>query len=371
MNPRSPLHKLNWLFLMVVVLMVLGYFGHLWPSDMVYRASTREPINYKPNRVKHIATPEPAKAVYMTSYVAGVKSWRGKILKLIDDTELNSLVIDIKDYTGVSVGERTPDIKDFIKELHEHDVYVIGRVSVFQDQKYVKEHPELAVLRKDNGNVWRDGKGIAWLDPGSLDVWDYIVGIARDYYEMGFDEINFDYIRFPSDGDMNNISYTFASSTRSKSNQMKLFYEYLDHELRMKGIPISADLFGMTTSNTDDLGIGQVLENALEHFDYVAPMVYPSHYPPHFNGWPDPNKVPGEVVNYALVKAVTRALVASSSPDKIRPWLQDFDYGGNYGEKEVRAQINAVYDAGLTSWMLWDPGVKYTPGALDKIATPT
>src|SRR3989344_5986564 len=101
MNPRSPLHKLNWLFLMVVVLMVLGYFGHLWPSDMVYRASTREPINYKPNRVKHIATPEPAKAVYMTSYVAGVKSWRGKILKLIDDTELNSLVIDIKDYTGM------------------------------------------------------------------------------------------------------------------------------------------------------------------------------------------------------------------------------------------------------------------------------
>src|SRR3990167_3505705 len=112
---------------------------------------------------------------------------------------------------------------------------------------------------------------------------------------------------------MNNISYTFASSTRSKSNQMKLFYEYLDFELRGRGIPISADLFGMTTTNTDDLGIGQILENALTYFDYVAPMVYPSHYPATFNGWPDPNKVPYEIIKFSMDSAVARVKIGRAS----------------------------------------------------------
>lgn len=313
-------------------------------------------------------TPEPVKAVYMTSYVAGVVDWRERILKLIDDTELNALVIDVKDYTGVNIIERAPDIADYVRELHDHDVYVIGRLSVFQDQKYVDEHPEYAVLRKDNAQVWRDRKGIAWLDPGSREVWDYIVTLARDSYKLGFDEINFDYIRYPSDGDIDNIAYAHSDPNISKSEQMRLFYKYLDFKLRPEGIPISADLFGLTTVYTHDMNIGQLLENTLPYFDYVSPMVYPSHFADGFGGWPDPNKVPGEVVRYSLIEASRRATAASSSPHKLRPWLQDFDYGGNYGEVEVRAQINAVYDAGLTSWMLWDPSVKYTQGALD--ATP-
>jgi len=355
------------ILLSLVALVTLVYFGLIRTSASEYQLATA--LENKSDKVAHIYTPEPLRAIYMTSYVADVKDWREKILKLIDDTELNSLVIDIKDYTGVLVIDRAPDIADYVEELHEHGVYVIGRVSVFQDQKYVKEHPELAVKRKDNGAVWRDRKGIAWLDAGSQKSWDYVVGIARDYYKMGFDEINFDYIRFPSDGDMTNITYTFATST--KPVVMKSFYTYLDRELRSEGIPISADLFGLTTVRSDDMGIGQVLENALAHFDFVAPMVYPSHYPPTFNGWPDPNKVPGEVVKYSMIKATARAAAASSSPYKLRPWLQDFDYGGSYGEKEVRAQIQAVYDSGLTSWMLWDPGVRYTPEALDKNSTST
>ena len=326
--------------------------------------------NIKPKeKVVHISTPEPVRALYMTVYVANVPKWRNNILKLINETEINSLVIDIKDYTGVLISERAPDIEDYINILHEHGVYVIGRLSVFQDQRYVKEHFEFAVKRKDNGQVWRDKKGIAWLDPNSKEVWKYVVGLAKDSYAQGFDEINFDYIRFPSDGDMTNVFYTHGSSTMSKADQVKEFSAYLSGELRSEGIPISADLFGMTTTNSDDLGIGQILENALAHFDYVAPMVYPSHYPPSFNGWVDPNKVPYEIVYYSMNKAVERAVAASSSPRKLRPWLQDFDYGGNYGEAEVRAQKMAVYDTCLTSWMLWDPGVKYTPSALDKVAS--
>ncbi|HEY9583297.1 MAG TPA: putative glycoside hydrolase [Candidatus Paceibacterota bacterium] len=359
----------------LLIIVCVIFLGWLYSSAGVYNSRVSETASTTTREIiKHLETPIPVKAIYMTSYVAGVRDWRERILKLISDTELNALVIDIKDYTGVNVIERAPDIKDFIKELHTHNIYVIGRLSVFQDQLYVKEHPEYAVKRKDNGGVWRDRKGIAWLDPSSREVWNYTVGLAKDSYQMGFDEINFDYIRFPSDGDMANVHYAYSSSSQStinKSAKMKEFYKYLDEKLRGLGIPISADLFGMTTTNTDDLGIGQVLENALAHFDYVAPMVYPSHYPPNFNGWPNPNTVPYELINFVMTSAGRKAYMASSSPDKLRPWLQDFNYGGNYGPKEVRAQINAVYDAGLSSWMLWDPGVKYTPEALDRIATST
>lgn len=325
--------------------------------------------------VSHVETPQVVKAVYMTNYVADVKDWRQRIKKLIDTTELNAVVIDIKDYTGVYVTDRAPDIKDFIEELHKSNIYVIGRLSVFQDQKYVKEHPEFAVKRKDNGDVWRDRKGIAWLDAGSHDVWDYIVGLAKKSHDLGFDEINFDYIRYPSDGDMQNTLYTHSSSTIAHSDQLKLFFAYLDQQLRPQGIPISADLFGMTTTASDDMGIGQILENALPHFDFVDPMVYPSHFPPHFNGWADPNKVPYDIIKYTMTRAIERAnlldgLVATTTPPgptamKLRPWLQDFNYGGHYGEAEVRAQKKATYDVGLSSWLMWDPGVKYTSSAFN------
>jgi hypothetical protein len=227
--------------------------------------------------------------------------------------------------------------------------------------------------------VWRDRKGIAWIDAGSRDAWDYLVGIAKDHYAMGFDEINFDYIRFPSDGDMSNVLYTHAGTT-TRVVVMDEFYSYLDSKLRSEGIPISADLFGMVTVNQDDLGIGQKLEIALSYFDFVAPMVYPSHYPATFHGYANPNEHPGGVVQFSMTTAVERADAmdrkkGSTTPlttrYKLRPWLQDFDYGGDYDAADVRAQIQATYDSGLTSWMLWDAGVKYTPSALEDAPTTT
>ena len=123
----------------------------------------------------------------------------------------------------------------------------------------------------------------------------------------------------------------------------------------------------MTTTNNDDLGIGQYLEDALPYFDAIAPMVYPSHYPPNYNGWKDPNQHAYDVVHYSMSRAVSRAMVASTTPLKLRPWLQDFDYGGDYDIPEVKAQIQATYDAGLDSWMLWSPSNRYTRAALDSI----
>lgn len=327
--------------------------------------------------VTHLKTPEPLKALYMTSWVAGEKKWRDSIVRIIDETELNAIVIDVKDYSGGisfkvsnpvldAVGaqeNRIPDIKKFISELHQKGIYVIARISVFQDPKLVKKHPEFAVKRASDGAIWKDYKGISWIDVGARDAWDYVAEIGKESYAVGFDELNFDYIRFPSDGNMRDIAYSW-SGKRPKADVLEEFFSHLHNALAPTGAILSADLFGMTTTNMDDLNIGQVLERAVPYFDYIAPMVYPSHYPPKFNGYPNPNLVPYEVVKFSLDRAVARMNAATTSPLKIRPWLQDFQYGGTYGPKEVRAQIQATYDAGLTSWMLWDPAVRYTRGAL-------
>lgn len=324
-------------------------------------------------KIVHIKTPEPVKAVYMTSWVAGNEKLRNRVIDLIDGTEINSIVIDIKDYTGRisfkvddeklkeigSVEDRIPDIVDLIDSLHEKNIYVIGRISSFQDSYFVKKFPQYAVKKK-NGEVWKDHKGISWLDAGAEPVWDYLVSIGNEAYTKGFDELNFDYIRFPSDGNMDDISYAFGNG-RNRIQVMKDFYAFIDKSFRPNNIPISADLFGMTTSNSDDLGIGQILGNALIHFDYVSPMIYPSHYPPNFNGWPNPAKKPYEVIKFALEKGINKALIASTSPNKIRPWLQDFGINGvPYTPEMVREQIKATYDVGLTSWMMWNASNNYS-----------
>ncbi len=327
--------------------------------------------------VTHLLTPEPLKAIYMTSWVAGTKSIREKLVKIIDDTELNALVIDIKDYTGQNAltDGRMPDIKEFIRTLHEKEVYVIGRIAVFQDPLFVKERPELAVKRASDGGVWKDRKGITWLDAAGEEAWERAVTLARESYALGFDEINFDYIRFPSDGDMEDIAYPFYDKTMTtKPEVLRQFFAYLDKELSDLPLPISADLFGLTTSAKSDLGIGQILEDAAPHFDYIAPMVYPSHFAAGFEGFKNPAANPYEVVKYSMDEAVKKLTStttpafasASARQGKLRPWLQDFDLGADYTADMVRAQIEATYDAGLTSWMLWDPSNKYTRDALDE-----
>lgn len=331
-----------------------------------------------PTPVIHIKTPDSLKAIYMTSYVAGIPKLRDGLVNLIDTSELNAVVIDVKDYSGHisfkvddpklqeagSAENRIPDIKDFIIKLHEKGIYVIGRISTFQDSYLVKKHPEYAVKTKE-GEVWHDYKGVSWLDAGTKPVWDYIISVGDEAYADGFDELNFDYIRFPSDGNMKDIAYP-NSEGRVKSEVLKEFFSYIGESFHQKNIPISADLFGLTTSNRDDLGIGQVLEDALANFDYVSPMVYPSHYPATFNGWPNPAEKPYETVLFAMSHAYNRALAASTTPLKLRPWLQDFSINGtHYTPEMVRDQIKAIYDSHLTSWMMWNASNHYTTSAFD------
>jgi hypothetical protein len=164
---------------------------------------------------------------------------------------------------------------------------------------------------------------------------------------------------------MNDISYPFSSST-PKAKVLKNFFQYLRGGISDNKLKISADLFGMVTTERSDMGIGQILENALPYFDYISPMVYPSHYPPNFQGYSEPESHPYEVVKYAMTTAVSRANIASSSPSKLRPWLQDFGLRVTYGPEDVKSQIKATYDSGLNSWLLWSAANKYNVGALEK-----
>ena len=332
----------------------------------------------------YVQTPTQVKGLYITSWTASTPSLRNNLVNLIDTTELNTVVIDVKDYTGKIVFPvsdpvlraygseevRVKDMRDFVETLHKKGIYVIARIAVFQDAYFVKYRPDLAVKNKAGTAVWKDRKGISWIDPGSQEYWDYIVLLAQQTRNIGFDEINFDYIRFPSDGNMQDISYPYSSTT-PKTQVMKSFFSYIHDKLISQrtvsgdGVKISADLFGMVTTVQDDMGIGQLLENALPYFDYIMPMVYPSHYPPTFQGYKNPEAYPYEVVKFAMQSGVNRAKVASTTPLKLRPWLQDFGLKQTYGSAEVRAQIKATYDVGLDSWILWSASNKYTRGALD------
>lgn len=389
--------KLLVIFTVLVVLMAVLYFalpkvfGNSYTrgeggqvenkSDEAKVDELLPPEPPKP-RITHVSTPAQVKAIYMSSWVAGTPSFREKLVGIADRTEINSIVIDIKDYTGKiafeitdpspllqefsSIEKRIPDIIEFLNYLHDKNIYVIGRVAVFQDPHLVKERPDLAVKRSSDKTIaWADRKGMKWLDTGSKETWDYVVEIGKASHAIGFDEINFDYIRFPSDGNMRDI-YFPISEGRAKHDVVREFYEYLHASFSPLGIPISGDLFGMTTTVPDDMNIGQILEDGLRNFDYVAPMVYPSHYPPTWNGFKNPAANPYEVIQIAMKAGVDRAIAIGVDPKKLRPWLQDFDMGATYTPEMVRAQIKATYDVGLDSWMLWDPGNTYTEAALEK-----
>ncbi len=326
--------------------------------------------------ITHIKTPQEVKAIYMSSWVAGTPSIRQKLIDLIDATELNAVVIDVKDNTGIITwDERVRDLPELIDELHKKDIYVIARISAFQDPAYVKAHPEQAVLSKITGGIWKDHKGIPWVDTGSTDMWKYVEKISKESYARGFDEINLDYIRFPTDGALADMVFPI-SGERAKTDKPGIvgdFYRYITNSLRADGIPVSGDLFGIImVTDVDIKTLGQDLAVALQTFDYVAPMVYPSHFYKGTAGYDNPAANPGPIISYSMGKGVEIAdRVASSTGQststiraKLRPWYQDFDMGATYTAEMVRAQITAGEKLGINSWMLWDPANKYTPAAL-------
>ncbi len=339
--------------------------------------------------------PAIVKAVYATSWSAGSKAKSDYLINLINETELNAVVIDIKDYSGYlayrtdlelpkryeAVELRIPKLNVLLGRLHGEGIYAIARISVFQDGRLASARPDLAITSSSTGAVWTDRKGLAWVDPASHEVWEYNAAVAREAFNRGFDEVNFDYIRFPSDGDMRNLSYP-AWDGQARASVLGAFWTYLRSEF--PGKQISADLFGLTTVDFGDLGIGQRFQFALPHFDHIAPMVYPSHYASGVFGFANPAEHPYEIVKRSLegavgqIKAYQAAHASTTSPAasseiptaKLRPWLQDFNLGATYTAEMVHDQIRAVAEVASSSpelvsgWMLWNPANVYTKGAL-------
>jgi hypothetical protein len=204
--------------------------------------------------VTPVETPESVRAIYLSSWAAGNEKYRKMLFDIVDNTEINAVVIDVKDYSGkisfpvndpylVEIGSsenRIPDIKNLIDQLHKKNVYVIGRISSFQDSYLINVFPESAVKNK-SGGIWKDFKGVKWLDAGSEQVWKYLIAIGKESYLVGFDELNFDYIRFPSDGNMQDIVYPW-SKDRPRREVMRSFFAHLKEEFATSSIPISVDL---------------------------------------------------------------------------------------------------------------------------------
>jgi len=364
----------------VSVIVVPGLLIFMGLGIFAFERFSREPVLPK-NNLALVAEekqefepkkeiPKTVKAVYATMYTAGDKQMLGHLLELINNYELNAIVIDVKDSDGRLIFDSV-DVGGLIKILDENNIYVIGRVVVFQDNRAAKENTGF-VIKNQNGEVWRDRAGFAWIDPASREGWDYILNISKRALDAGFDEINYDYIRFPSEGLLDSTVYPAWNASTSKSDTIKNFADFSVAELKKhdSNSVVSIDIFGYTFLRNHDLGIGQKLEYMIESFDYIYPMVYPSHYAPGNFGYQNPALHPYEVIKKTLDSGLDRLGEKAGERQvlyakKIRPWLQAFDLGAEYTPERMKAQIQAANDAlgGISGneagWLLWDPKNRY------------
>lgn len=314
--------------------------------------------------------PEFIRGVYCSGWIAGSPRWFPEVIDFINETEINSLVIDIKDETGaisypskITLPNSTKhpeikitDIQEVLDTLETNQIFPIARIVVFKDPLLAKGKPEWAV-KTPKGSLWTDNKGFPWIDPYNRQYWDYIVEISKEAIELGFREIQYDYVRFPSDGSIKDCVYP-SRNGNSPADAIQEFLQYAKDQLQDYQTPISADVFGLTTTLKDDLGIGQHFEKIASSVDVICPMVYPSHYMPGNFGLSNPALHPYETV-YRGVNDGRKRLEESELTTIMRPWLQDFNLGNTYGRAEIQAQIQAVLDAGIQEWIFWNPRCRY------------
>ncbi|MEK7503757.1 MAG: putative glycoside hydrolase [Patescibacteria group bacterium] len=341
------------------------------------------------------------KGIYLNEFIANyqtpfAKASRENIKKMLQETELNGVVIDIKENNGPNL----PDsLKAFIEELHQQDVWVIARICVFRDSSLREKKPEWYL--KDSSatssdNIWKDPAGASWLDASSTEVQAYIVDFSKKAIDFGFDELQFDYIRFPSDGKIKNIVYPFYDAKTEKYEVIGGFFSKLPRDLKeyKPSIILSADLFGYLATQFQSFDIGQRLLDAGKYFDYLSFMLYPSHFYGGFRvDYDEQRGLPALRLLYKDETTTSSLNLVSSNPysvilrsvlssvdylsaygltTKVRPWLQDFNLsydvsrGIIYDVERVKAQIQGAEDAGSAGWLLWNSANIYTEAALKK-----
>ncbi|MBM7565461.1 putative glycoside hydrolase [Paenibacillus sacheonensis] len=334
--------------------------------------------------VKHDPQPgAPAsKGIYVTAYSAG-GARMDSLLKLLDDTPLNSMVIDLKDDNGyITFPTSNPDLlkygkpQKFIRDmpalmekLKKHNVYPIGRIVVFKDTVLAKKHPELSFRRKD-GSVWANAKGDSFVNAYRKEVWDYNVAAAKEAAKLGFKEIQFDYVRFPEGFENKADSLVFDKTQASRVDTIAAFVKYAKAQLEPLGVRVSVDIFGYAASVPAAEGIGQDFVKISKYVDVIAPMIYPSHYGPGWFGVKDPDTNPYATIKGAMKDTLKKLNPIGSYKPVIRPWIQDFTASwlgkGHYipyGKPQIEAQIKALHEAGVDEYLLWNANNRYTADA--------
>jgi hypothetical protein len=342
-----------------------------YDHPVVRLAAVDEVGNRSELTLSTVPVPE-IKGIHVSIFVAADKKLFGGIVDMVKRTELNGLEIDIKDETGYigydsqvelanQLGTDLPkggmDLGRVMDKCWYNDIYAIARIVCFKDPVLAKKRPDLAVHDK-RGGLW--GKG-QWLDPYNREVWKYILDIATEAASNGFKEIQFDYVRFPSDGDVTACVFP-ANDGSTQEDTIAEFCKYMRDNLKPLGVVVSADLFGLTASAQGSMGIGQDVSRMAQYLDYLCPMVYPSHYNYNEYNIRVPEANPHDTVYYSLEDFQKKV---EGTNCKLRPWLQDFSLKITYGPNEVRAQMNACYELGIEEWLLWDPNCTYTEAALE------
>jgi hypothetical protein len=321
-------------------------------------------------------TPKPEKphpaavkaiGIYSTGWIAGSKRIE-ELISFIKTTKMNAVVIDIKDDTGMlsypsnvplareigATSKRIANLKELVARLKQENIYPIARQVVFKDPLLASKHLEIAVKSKAGG-VWRDRKGMIWVDPNCEKVWKYNLEIAKEAIAMGFSEIQFDYVRFLSDGKISQAVYPYSKG-EAKEDVIRNFLLYAKKDINALGAPLSADVFGLVLSYPHDNNIGQKLEKLATAVDILCPMVYPSHYPKDSLNIAEPDLHPYEIIDQAMKDGLKRV---QNTKVKFRPWLQDFNLGSKYGRQQIQAQIKALKDNGVNEYLIWNPGNHY------------
>ncbi len=329
------------------------------------------------------------KAIYLTGVSAGSTKALDKYIDLVNRTELNAVVIDIKDNGVVNYQSAVPMVADnklyvkyfdpekVIKKLHDNNIYVIARLVTFRDEGLALKNTDLAIKRTD-GSIWKEDKKNnkgAWTNPYKEEVWRYNIDIAKEAISKGFDEVQFDYVRFPT---AKKTEVSYGENTQTKADTICKFLKLAAQELHDAGAPVSADVFGIIAeSKSDGETIGQDLERVGLDIDAISPMVYPSHYAKgqEVNGvaFEKPDLDPYGVVHQTMLKVKDRISPLPEYKAVVRPYLQCFTAkwlrAGNYmeyGPEQVRQQIKAVYDAGYEEWILWNPSNIYPEAIFEK-----
>jgi hypothetical protein len=316
------------------------------------------------------ALPSEMRGIHVTMALASLEDKIDEYLGLTSEG-LNTIELDIKDENGevgfrrpvVSLAHETGAAKRFYnpyqvaRQVHARGVYLVGRIVVFEDP-VLSEHKPHYAIRTTNGGVWRTAGGLGWVNPYDQRVWKYVTDLGEAAAEAGFDEIQFDYVRFPTDGDISGAVFAGAGH-KSRARTIADFLKYASSRLKPLGVRVSADVFGL--SATRNMKIGQRPDRIARYLDAIYPMVYPSHFGPGEYNIDNPNAQPGRTVALAL-RDFDVALRGSET--RLVPWLQDFSLGRTYTLADVRDQIQAARDAGAEGFLLWNAGGIYTRAAL-------